>query len=132
MIIRFLSLIPLIILAACGHVVTLYPRDGGEQATGILNDGSRNISVILKGITYSGQYIRGQTLGIGFGQTFGTSSGFGSAVMIGSSSQSVALLVSADGKSVLRCELNVVAAIGGNGVCIDKDNITYDMNIKAR
>jgi len=26
------------------------------------------------------------------------------------------------GKSALRCELRVVAAIGGNGVCVDKDN----------
>jgi hypothetical protein len=49
-----------------------------------------------------------------------------------SSNQSSALLVSADGKQVLRCELTVVAAIGGNGVCVDKDNITYDMNVKAQ
>ena len=52
--------------------------------------------------------------------------------MVGNSNQSSALLVSEDGKSVLRCELTVVTAIGGNGVCLDKDNVTYDMNIKTK
>ncbi len=53
-------------------------------------------------------------------------------MMVGTSNQSSALLISADGKSTLRCELKVVAAIGGNGVCVDKDNITYDMNVKTQ
>jgi hypothetical protein len=53
-------------------------------------------------------------------------------MMVGSSNQSSALLVSADGKQVLRCELTIVAAIGGSGVCVDKDNVTYDMNVKAQ
>jgi hypothetical protein len=34
----------------------------------------------------------------------------------------------ADGKSTLRCELRVVAAIGSNGVCADKDNITFHLS----
>ena len=119
-------------LTACGHIVTLYPRGGGEMATGTLNDGSRNISINLKGVTYSGQFVRGQTFGFGIGQSFGTRPAFGTSMMVGSTNQSSALLVSADGKQVLRCELTVVAAIGGNGVCVDKDNITYDMNVKAQ
>ena len=121
-----------VILAGCGHIVTLYPRGGGDQASGTLNDGSRNITVTLKGVTYTGQFVRGQTFGFGIGQSFGARPAFGTAMMAGSSNQSSALLVSTDGKSVLRCELTVVAAIGGNGVCVDKDNITYDMNIKAQ
>jgi hypothetical protein len=119
-------------LTACGHIVTLYPRGGGEMAAGTLNDGSRNMSINLKGVTYSGQFVRGQTFGFGIGQSFGTRPSFGTSMMVGSSNQSSALLVSADGKQVLRCELTVVAAIGGNGVCVDKDNVTYDMNVKAQ
>lgn len=119
-------------LTACGHIVTLYPRGGGEQATGTLNDGSRNMSVTLKGVTYTGQFVRGQTFGFGIGQSFGATPTFSSGLMVGTNNQSSALLVSADGKNVLRCELKVVAAIGGNGVCVDKDNVTYDMNIKAQ
>lgn len=119
-------------LTACGHIVTLYPRGGGEQATGTLNDGSRNMSVTLKGVTYTGQFVRGQTFGFGIGQSFGATPTFGTGLMVGSNNQSSALLVSTDGKNVLRCELKVVAAIGGNGVCVDKDNVTYDMNIKAQ
>ena len=119
-------------LTACGHIVTLYPRGGGELATGTLNDGSRNMSINLKGVTYSGQFARGQTFGFGIGQSFGARPAFGTSMMVGSSNQSSALLVSADGKQVLRCELTVVAAIGGNGVCVDKDNVTYDMNVKAQ
>ena len=119
-------------LTACGHIVTLYPRGGGEQATGTLNDGSRNMSINLKGVTYSGQFVRGQTFGFGIGQSFGTRPAFGTSMMVGSSNQSSALLISSDGKQVLRCELTVVAAIGGNGVCVDKDSITYDMNVKTK
>ncbi len=129
---RLLTLILVLFLAACGHVVTLYPRGGGDQATGTLNDGSRNISVTLKGVTYTGQFVRGQTFGFGVGQSFGARPAFGTSMMVGSSNQSSALLVSTDGKTVIRCELSVVAAIGGNGVCVDKDGVTYDMNIKAQ
>ena len=119
-------------LSACGHIVTLDPRGGGEQATGTLNDGSRNMTVTLKGMTYTGKFVPGQTFGFGVGQSFGAKPSFGSAMMVGTSNQSSALLVSTDGKSTLRCELKVVAAIGGTGVCIDKDNITYDMSVKAQ
>ena len=129
---KVLIALSVLTLTACGHVVTLYPRGGGEMATGTLNDGSRNISINLKGVTYSGQFVRGQTFGFGIGQSFGTRPSFGTSMMVGSSNQSSALLVSADGKLVLRCELTVVAAIGGNGVCVDKDNVTYDMNVKAQ
>ena len=131
-ILKVLIVISVLALSACGHIVTLYPRGGGEQATGTLNDGSRNMSINLKGVTYSGQFVRGQTFGFGIGQSFGTRPAFGTSMMVGSSNQSSALLVSADGKQVLRCELTVVAAIGGNGVCVDKDNITYDMSVKAQ
>ena len=124
--------IAVLALTSCGHIVTLYPRGGGDVATGTLNDGSRNMNITLKGVTYSGQFVRGQTFGFGIGQSFGTRPSFGTSMMVGSSNQSSALLVSADGKQVLRCELTVVAAIGGNGVCVDKDNITYDMNVKAQ
>jgi len=131
-IIKVIIALSVLALTACGHIVTLYPRGGGEMATGTLNDGSRNISINLKGVTYSGQFVRGQTFGFGIGQSFGARPSFGTSMMVGSSNQSSALLVSADGKQVLRCELTVVAAIGGNGVCVDKDNVTYDMNVKAQ
>lgn len=130
--IKTIAALSVLALSACGHIVTLYPRGGGEQATGTLNDGSRNMSVILKGTSYTGQFVRGQTFGFGVGQSFGARPAFGTSMMVGSSNQSSALLVSSDGKSVLRCELTIVAAIGGNGVCVDKDNTTYDMNVKAQ
>jgi hypothetical protein len=91
------------------------------------------MSVTLKGVTYSGKFVRGQTFGFGLGQTIG--GGFpkiGTTMMVGSSNQSSALLVSEDGKSVLRCELTVMAASGGNGVCVDKDGIVYDANTKVQ
>jgi hypothetical protein len=130
--IKAFSAIAVLSLAACGHVVTLYPRGGGEQATGTLNDGSRNMSVTLKGTTYNGKFVPGQTFGFAVGQSFGAAPSFGTTMMVANSNQSSALLVSTDGKNALRCELKVVAAIGGNGVCVDKDNVTYDMNIKTQ
>ena len=69
-------------LTACGHIVTLYPRGGGDQATGTLNDGSRNMSVTLKGVTYTGQFVRGQTFGFGIGQSFGATPTFGTGLII--------------------------------------------------
>jgi hypothetical protein len=129
---RKVLLIAAVALAGCGHIVTLYPRGGGDQATGTLNDGSRNMAITLKGVNYSGKFVRGQTFGIGIGQSYGATPSFGTTMMVGSSNQSSALLVSDDGKSVLRCELTVVAASGGNGVCIDKDGVTYDLNTKVQ
>ncbi len=119
-------------LAACGHIVTLYPRGGGDQAIGTLNDGSRNMSVTLKGTTYTGRFVPGQTFGFGTSQSVGAIPSFSTVMMVGASNQSSAILVSNDGKSTLRCELRVVAAIGGNGVCVDKDNTTYDVIIKSQ
>jgi hypothetical protein len=58
-IIKLLSVFAALALAGCGHIVTLYPRGGGEQATGTLNDGSRNMTILLKGIPYTGQFVRG-------------------------------------------------------------------------
>ncbi len=118
------------LLVACSHTITLYPRGGGEQATGTLNDGSRSMEVTLKGETYSGDFVRGQTFGFGIGQTLGARPTFASGIMVGSTNQATALLIS--GKNVLRCELVVVAASGGNGVCVDKDNVTYDMLTKVK
>jgi hypothetical protein len=129
---KLVTAISALALTACGHIVTLYPRGGGERATGTLNDGSRNMTVTLKGVTYTGQFVRGQTFGFVIGQSFGATPTFGTGLMVGTNNLSSALLISADGKSVLRCELKVVAAIGGNGVCVDQDNLTYDMNIKAQ
>jgi hypothetical protein len=129
---RYLAGLVALALTACGHVVTLYPRGGGEQATGTLNDGSRTLSLTVKATTYSGSYALGQTFGFGFGQTFGAAPKFGSGFMVGNNNQATALLVSSDGGSVLRCEFTIVAAMGGNGMCIDRDNVTYDMHIKRQ
>jgi len=117
-------------IAGCAQTLTLFPRGDGEQATGTLNDGSRNMTIQLKGETYTGSFTPGQTFGFGIAQTSGATSAFGSAMMVGSSNQSVALLTS--GKNVIRCELRIVAALGGSGVCVDKDNVTYDLLIKPK
>lgn len=121
-----LLFIPLLLLAACSHTVTLYPRGGGEKATGTLNDGAQTMEITLKGKVYRGSYVLGQTVGFGFGQTFsGTSSTFGSGMVFGNDNKAAALLRS--DQNVLRCEFVIETAKGGNGVCVDKDNVTYDM-----
>ena len=119
------------LVAACSHTVTLFPRGGGEQATGTLNDGSQNMEIVLKAETYTGSYVLGQTFGFGMGQTFGARPTFGTVMMVGNTNQATALLTSASGKNVLRCEFVLDAASGGNGVCVDKDNVTYDMLAKS-
>lgn len=123
---KSLILLPVLLLAACSHTVTLYPRGGGETATGTLNDGGHSMEITLKGEVYRGNYILGQTVGYGFGQSFsGNRTAFGSGMMVSSNNQAAALLRSE--KSVLRCEFVIVAARGGNGICVDKDNVVYDM-----
>lgn len=123
------------VLAACSHTVTMYPRWGGDVVTGSLNDGTREIQLMVKGKQYTGKFVRNQTSSFGVGQTFGASqsglamkSGFGTTALIGASNQATAVLVS--GSDVLRCELVVVNASDGNGVCIDQDDVTYDVLIK--
>ena len=122
---RFLIVL---LLAGCTQTITLFPRGGGEQAFGTLNDGSRNMEVVLKGETYTGSYALGQTFGFGTAQTYGANPAFGTGFMAGSNNHATALLTS--GRNVLRCEFIIVAVRGGNGVCVDKDNVTYDMLAK--
>jgi hypothetical protein len=128
-----LCLFPL--LAACSHSVTMYPRDGGDIGTGTLNDGNREIVVTLKGKQFAGKFVRNQTYGIGIGQSLGAAPtgialkpGFSTAAMMGSTNQATAVLTS--GTEVLRCELVVVNASDGSGVCVDANNKTYDVLIK--
>lgn len=123
------------ILAACSHTVTMYPRGGGDIGTGTLNDGTREIVVTLKGKQYAGKFVRNQSYGFGIGQSFGAAPtglymkpGFNTAAMMGASNQATAVLTS--GAEVLRCELVVVNASDGSGVCLDANNFAYDLLIK--
>lgn len=88
------------------------------------------MEIRLKGETYTGKYALGETVGIGFGQTFGTRSTFGSGLIVANDNRASAVLSS--GKSVLRCQFVIVAASGGNGVCVDKDDVTYDMLTESK
>jgi hypothetical protein len=84
---KAIAALSVLALSACGHIVTLYPRGGDDQATGTLNDGSRNMSVNLKGSTYTGKFVPGQTFGFAVGQSLGAASSFGTAMMVGMSVQ---------------------------------------------
>lgn len=113
----------------------MYPRGGGDVGSGSLNDGTREIRVQLKGKQYSGKFVRNQTYGFGFGQSFGAAPtglamkpGFGTAVTMGASNQATAVLVS--GSEVLRCDLVVVNASDGSGICTDSNHLAYDVVIK--
>jgi hypothetical protein len=125
---RYLLALTILLLAGCTHTITLYPRGGGEQASGSVNDGSRNMEVTLRGETYTGSYVLGQTFGLATGTTYGARPVFGTGVMVGNTNQATALLTGP--KGVLRCEFVIVAARGGNGVCMDSANMVYDMLIK--
>lgn len=121
---RSYFVVVLLALAGCTHTITLYPRGGGEQATGTVNDGSKNMEVRLRGDTYTGSYVLGQSVGVGI---------VGGAnpvpvTTVSSTNNATALLIGPNG--VLRCEFRIVAARGGNGVCVDSSNTTYDMLIK--
>ncbi|WP_312260641.1 hypothetical protein [Limnohabitans sp.] len=123
------------VLSACSHTVTMYPRGGGEVGSGSLNDGTREIQVLLKGKRYTGKFVRNQTYGFALGQTFGSAPsgavlkpGFGTTATMGASNQATAVLVS--GSDVLRCDLVVVNASDGSGVCTDSNNLAYDVLIK--
>ncbi len=126
-----------LLLSACSHTVTLFPRGGGDIATGTLNDGNRDVVVHLQGKTYTGKFVRNETYGVSVGQSLGVGylgrlnsmqQGFGTAGSFGSSNQASALLTS--GSDALRCDLVVVNASDGSGVCSDRDGQLYDVLIK--
>lgn len=132
-----LNLAAVSLLSACSHSVSLYPRGAGEVGTGTLNDGTREIVIHLRGKTYTGKFVRNETYGVSVGQTLSVGNfgrlnsmqqGFGTSGSFGSSNQAAALLVS--GSDVLRCDLVVVNASDGSGVCSDRDGQLYDVLIK--
>ena len=112
----------LFVLVGCSHTITLYPRaDGGEQATGTVNDGSRKMTVLLKGETYKGSYVLEQSTGIGLVN--------GSVVTVSSNTNNATALLAGE-KRVLRCNFKIVAAQGGSGTCVEgSTNDIYDMLI---
>jgi hypothetical protein len=93
----------LALLAGCSHTITLYPKGGGSQAIGWLNDGSQNMEVTIDGATYSGRY--------------NERGGQARAVLVGA------------GRTVT-CEFAIEIITGGNGMCVDANNRFYDMVIR--
>lgn len=108
-----------LLLSGCAYNVTLYPRGGGEQATGTY-DGISAMTVRLKGSTYSGNAARGQSSGIAIVKTtvipMSTVSNQYSAALVGSA-------------GVLRCDF-ILNIEGGNGVCQAPDGVIYDLVVK--
>lgn len=109
-----------LLLAGCSYNATLYPRGGGEQATGNY-DGISALTVTLKGATYTGNATRGSTSGMVF-----TPGAFPTPVM-GLSNQYSAVLGGPGG--AVRCQF-VLNMEGGNGVCQGPDGTIYDMVIR--
>ncbi|MBL8339517.1 MAG: hypothetical protein JNM97_22315 [Rhodoferax sp.] len=127
---RLLPLLSLMLLSACTHTVTLFPRGGGEQAMGTLNDMSKEIEINLKGDKYTGTYTTGRVSTFGTVQTYGARPTTSNVLMSGSSNQAAALLTGP--KGVLRCEFVIEEMIGGNGVCVDTSEAVYDMLVKVK
>lgn len=119
---RYLAVLITAALTGCAYNVTLYPRGGGDQATGTFDVGSQVLRVTLRGEEYSGRAVAGTSMGLG---AVGTKP----MVMSGTTNQRSALL---EGKAgVIRCEW-AIAVSGGNGVCVDSAEKTYDLSIKPQ
>ena len=116
-------LVVLFILSGCTHTITLYPRAGGERASGTVNDGLRKMTVLLNGETYTGSYILEQSTGVGIinGNV---------ATVTSNTSNASALLTSKNG--ILRCNFQIISAQGGSGTCTDgENNDVYDITNKV-
>ncbi len=111
------TILAVLLLAGCTHAVTLLPRSGGEKAYGEYNDGSRGMTVTIRGETYTGSYVVGS--GVGMTLSRGTV-----APGIGVSNQRSALLTGRRGN--VRCDF-ALSGFGGNGVCMDPDNNIWDL-----
>lgn len=113
-------------LSACAYNLTLYPRGGGDIASGVGHSGNKTIEVTLRGETYTGRYVQGQSVGVGLATVGGA---FGTGTTIGSTNQFSAVLTS--GNKTLRCEFMADGG-HGNGVCIDSMNAVYDLVIERQ
>lgn len=122
-------LVVLAMLCGCTYDLALYPRGGGEIARGTLYPGPTKMEVTLKGDLYTGKPVRGQTMGLAIGNTYGAKPTYGSSVAVGSSNAFSVLMLS--GNKTLRCEFSGQPS-GGNGVCVDGNNITYDLQIEPQ
>ena len=125
-----IALAILLALGGCAYDVTLLPRGDAPRAVGTANTGNKTISVQLDGETYAGDYVRGRVYG------FGTTQGFVAGKMVtttgtmsAASNQYSALLVGPRGQ--IRCEF-MAESSGGNGVCVDNRDRTWDMLIKQQ
>lgn len=112
-------LVVLLMVSGCAYNVALHPRGGDEVAKGSLNHPAGNMTVTVRGATYTGRYYRGTGVGVGL-------AGARPAIGVGLTNQFAGVLKSEGG--LLRCEF-VMRATDGDGVCADSQNVTYDMLI---
>jgi hypothetical protein len=119
----FVSIIA-VTIAGCSHNLTLYPRGGGDLATGTVNRGDRSMQVKLPDGIYTGNYVQGASTGVGLATRYGTAPS--TLVMSSRTNQYAALLT--NGSRALRCEFMAMGT-RGNGVCVDSSDKVYDLKI---
>lgn len=116
-----LLIVAAVLLASCARDVLLYPRTGGQFATGKLDAMNQTLEVQIGAESYRGRYgPAGTTTGL----VLGTG---GAAVAVGSGNLMEGFLSGSAG--VLRCQFTLIAG-GGHGVCADRLNQLYDMIVK--
>lgn len=121
---RYLFVLLGFLLSSCSYNLALYPRGGaGEVVRGTGNSMNETMEVTLRGETYRGRYIQGTSTGVGFASG---GRGLSTMTVVSSSNQFGAVLTS--GNKALRCDF-MADTMGGNGVCVDSTNTTYDLVI---
>lgn len=122
-----------LLLAGCSttHTMTLYPRDGGSVASGVLDTGAWSMEVSLDGERYTGSYMGAASSSFGTAGTFGAQPVAVMGATKSVTNQYSGLLASESGKTI-RCEFIGEKRVGGNGACITGAGKTYDLLLKPQ
>ena len=128
-----------LLIQACSHQLSLYPRGGGQVATGVANEAGKTIEIQFEGHLYKGRYSYDGG-GVVSVQSFGTSQAFSGArsVTAQGSSYGTAYVpgtgngrifaIAPSGNSI-RCEFQYKGG-SGLGVCEDNQGRVFDLVIE--
>jgi hypothetical protein len=123
--IRFAAVVLALLLAGCAsqQSITLLPRGTGPQGTGVIDRVHNMLTVDLDGRQYQGTMQLQSASSTSFGP-------FGPRTSSTTSNQASSLLLGAAGGQV-RCDFGWNQLMTeATGVCVDYNNVTYDMLIR--
>jgi len=91
-----LAVVTCAMLCGCVTQATLIAQDGPRYKLDV-NPVGKKLHTVIDGVEYNGSFVKDQSVGFGFGQTYGSNPAFGTGTTFASGNNGQAVMTSANG-----------------------------------